>query len=421
MSVKRSVNQCNLNLSYINISQPNVNASGFIRVPIVLYVFIQRLPVAMRSSQSQLNSSGYSSSGREPCNEQEYAVVAFDNCEVEAVPLSWLNKSRNMCWWPVKSKNVRNLIKYSALPNEESWKQHDVDIIKIYGTYAEAQKKATHIVDDINSSQEESIGGECRKPKTEYFEDDIQTYEIIPMEFSEPEDATIHFYNGDIDESSNQIKDTRTETTSQPKIDSSRKVDLIVECDDKQHEIIDCHKMIETGFGLIMDELSKINVIVQQNNSRLERLEASMRLLTDTLPPSSNTGLPFIIPKLDLPLSTIEKLNELEAKLADKEFRQHFVDNMKLLRGGKPDEFIRQMWANCVTNEVAALCSWSGIRESFEIKSLKLVELIEDVVRMYHSDVTKKMIKDVSALWFRNSNQRIKRQKEKENKITNVY
>ena len=61
-----------------------------------------------------------------------YAIVSFDNNEVGVVPMQWLNKEKNQCWWPPhKSKDSGKIMTFvkHCLPPGENWMQYNIRVV----------------------------------------------------------------------------------------------------------------------------------------------------------------------------------------------------------------------------------------------------------------------------------------------------
>jgi len=68
---------------------------------------------------------------------KKYAVVIFpEDQSVERVASSWVNSNRSLSWWPSYSmtkEKLTKLIRTAAEPNEKTWDQCSVRVLKTTG------------------------------------------------------------------------------------------------------------------------------------------------------------------------------------------------------------------------------------------------------------------------------------------------
>lgn len=68
-----------------------------------------------------------------------YAVVKFkSDSTYSEIPTVWLveNDNKELCWWPPRTANAAMLIASCTRPDEQSWNQYEVDIIKYCCKYS---------------------------------------------------------------------------------------------------------------------------------------------------------------------------------------------------------------------------------------------------------------------------------------------
>lgn len=92
-------------------------------------------------------------------NEKSYAVVRFlESDTFSEVPSNWLckEKDKNLCWWPIKVKNITSYISNRISPDEAIWELSEVEI----ETYCDTWEKARKIADDpmYKTTDDESLG-----------------------------------------------------------------------------------------------------------------------------------------------------------------------------------------------------------------------------------------------------------------------
>ena len=63
---------------------------------------------------------------------QMYAIVSFkdENNEMYAIPMSWLTKSKNSCYWPKQSNDAKAKILKADPPNDATWKKCPIRVKK---------------------------------------------------------------------------------------------------------------------------------------------------------------------------------------------------------------------------------------------------------------------------------------------------
>lgn len=87
---------------------------------------------------------------------------------VEVVPVTWINKEQNMCFWPKNHSYIAKFIKKAMLPQPE-WQSFEIKLLtrNEYSSFDQANKKAfkAKYVSDLSSEEEYSQKRLTKKPR----------------------------------------------------------------------------------------------------------------------------------------------------------------------------------------------------------------------------------------------------------------
>ncbi|KAK4877259.1 hypothetical protein RN001_009765 [Aquatica leii] len=263
-----------------------------------------------------------------------YSVISYDNRDLEAVPSVWLNENKTICYWPPKSsKNITTLIKNCAKPNED-WNSYSCSLIKQYGSYVDAKRKVAKLVDSCSSSSSQEFGKGHRRKKISSRVMSSENSELI--------------YVSPIVETEETNSDASIMNINN--VDTNKKIDRMI-----------------TTVDVLLKEVASLKVDIRENNKLIENFRNASTTEDHFCEVSEKCNLKF-------PIENLSEFNNMNKDLHENEdLKKEFSYKMKLLSGGKSDDFVKRMLDRCFSKEFATKLAWTSAKGNIPIGDSKIV------------------------------------------------
>ncbi|KAK4882778.1 hypothetical protein RN001_006097 [Aquatica leii] len=367
----------------------------------------------------------------------KYAVILFREAKqnaISVVPTNWVFQAEGhmMCSWPKTVKNVRtNIMK--RVKAENDWPVYECSLYKAYMTYEQAligeklaaassesevesvykraegkrrvrQKKIREYSPPPAFEQHSSSSGSSQTNTSNYItleNHEFQDVNNMPVIL---EDDNFHFPTGSVERATfdqgvpdnigSQInhvyrQDAEIDQSVANNVDESGMHNLLVrKTDALQENINSVLNEVQEIKGIVRLILLKLNS--SENYSKNEANICDDSLIRDLIP-----------------ITCIENLLKFEnTLLQNEEASKQLCNKLRLTGGTNPKNFTRRCLTMLMTNEVAALSSWTGQKQNFKIGDTELINILKKALRANYPTVKDKEFEVFVMDWLRFANQR---------------
>lgn len=336
----------------------------------------------------------------------KYSVVKFnEECEEDetysVIPTFWL-KDDKYTYWP--KKDTRNSILKCKKPRND-WMLYPVTVLAKYDLYEHALRKEKRLMEDKSSNNEsENLGRGLRK-------------RMIPNRFEKENDNSSDSSKTDKEENSISDNDSIPDKT----LDEQDNDDQNVDGDTQIMNIYDLPVVIETENNTIpvnntnqtLDSILRyvieIKILCTRLDNRLHNVENGNHVINN-----HNTDM---IPQL--PMNQIEDIDNFEAILVAEEAQSQLVNMLVLIGGVTSKDALKRALQKLFSNNLASKCSWTGAKNNFKLKDLKIITCIKSAIKKSCPAVTEAEFEENLKTWFRQANLRLTRENARANAANN--
>ncbi|XP_025405617.1 uncharacterized protein LOC112679896 isoform X3 [Sipha flava] len=416
--------------------------------------------VACKSPEKLIVECPVPSTSSENLNSIQWVVGYFEEENVYSViPSNWL-LNENGCWfskWPNSSyKATIEARIISASKPAKTWKYYAVKIIKRYDTYNEAEKETFLCVP--NSDQTNFGRGKRKKlsniRQIDFFGDDSDD-EISETDTSMK--SKVYLKNSSSMEQNSSSNDSLLDTQN-TKISSINKLTTNEKTVNIMNDSLVLNKN-NTNSGSSINNTESDNkanektvnitnnsLVLNKNNtnsgSSINNTESDNKDLAsfpscvfkciyrineklDSLNKLLNSGSLFETrPKtLDqaflslFPMKDTKDLLSIDSRLTYcTEFEEKFIFYIMSLNCTTVKDFVRQNLNRLFTNSLATSCTWFGFKGKFELKKLKMLNIMNDVSSAKFSGHTDNVFKLFVKEWFKHGKKRFNRELNKKSR-----
>ncbi|XP_029678559.1 uncharacterized protein LOC115244769 isoform X4 [Formica exsecta] len=301
-----------------------------------------------------------------------YSVVKFhteyDEDETYSViPTLWLREDDKYSYWP--RKDIRNCIIKCKKPQND-WIICRVTVLAKYDSYEHALQKEKRLMEEKSNTESESqLGRGFRKKKNS------------------------HRISKEKDNSSNSSANEISDNDSIPELNNN----LHEQDDDVNQNIGHNDPHI-----LHMDE---IPIVIEVENNIIPTKDA-----TETL-----DSILRCVLEIKLMCRRIdERLHVLENN-ASEEAQSQLVNMLIMIGGTTSKDAMKRVLQKLFTNNLASKCSWTGAKNNFKLKDLKMIICMKNAIKNICSTITEAQFEEILKAWFRQANLRLNRENVRNN------
>ncbi|XP_029157953.1 putative uncharacterized protein DDB_G0277255 [Nylanderia fulva] len=121
-----------------------------------------------------------------------------------------------------------------------------------------------------------------------------------------------------------------------------------------------------------------------------------------------------------LPMDCLEDINNFETILVSEEAQSQLVNMLTMTGGTTEKDAMKRALKKLFTNNLATKCSWTGAKQNFTLKDLKLIMCMKNTIKKTCSTITEAQFEEILKAWFRQSNLRLNRRNNKNKNKNNT-
>ncbi|XP_024869622.1 uncharacterized protein LOC112453236 [Temnothorax curvispinosus] len=179
-------------------------------------------------------------------------------------------------------------------------------------------------------------------------------------------------------------------------------------------------------------DINNIPVVIEGNNETLDsvlrnvieikelcrRIDERLNTMENRNNVNVNHNNIDMLPQL--PMNNIEEIDNFEIILASAEAQSQLINMLVMIGGTTTKDAMKRALQKLFTNNLASKCSWTGAKNNFKLKELKIIICMKASIKKTCPSITEAEFEDILKTWFRQANLRLLRENARKNVINNT-